>query len=231
MGSEADVIHNMFSTDPTWILLVPSGPVVITELSPFEPISQLIRTAVDDILHELNPKTIRIIFSLRDAEYTAHTGSFRAWGGRKTAVSAGNYLPELVVRFLIGRYLEHNSNVEVLTGSGLRDAKPNELIVYAVDGPAALTQRAPLGFNPKAAEFHDAIVNCLSQASNNDTVEPTWLQSATKTTSKDDLLRAGVVNPSQWLELFQYSYSSVQLLLSDSTLGVGRYVALLQPCS
>lgn len=62
MGSETDVIHNMYSTDPTRILLVPSGPVVITELSPFEPISQLIRTAVDDLLHELNPKTIRIIF-------------------------------------------------------------------------------------------------------------------------------------------------------------------------
>ncbi|CAB0726761.1 hypothetical protein FRC0103_01295 [Corynebacterium diphtheriae] len=91
MGSETDVIHNMFSTDPTWILLVPSGPVVITELSPFEPISQLIRTAVDDILHELNPKTIRIIFSLRDAEYTAHTGSFRAWVEEKLP-----YQPEII---------------------------------------------------------------------------------------------------------------------------------------
>lgn len=230
MGSEIDVIQSMYITDPTRILLVPSGPVLVTDLSPFEPVSQLMRTAIDGILHELNPKTIRIIFSLRDTEYTAHTGSFRAWGGRETAVSTGNYLPELVARFLIGRYLERNPNVEVLTGSGLGDAEPHELIIYPIDGPAALTQRAALGFNPKAAEFHDAMVKCISHANNNATVEPTWLQSATKTTSEDDLSRAGVVNPSQWLELFQYSYSSVQLLVSDSTLGVGRYVALLQPC-
>lgn len=125
------------------ILYVPASPAVVPALAPRDPAGLLIRQAVVRALKDIGASTARISFTPRPEEYTRHTGRFTAWGDPRTDVRAGNYLPELVARYLLGL-------------GGVEVSDDAELTVVPFDGSLGLTPRAPKALLPGAREEHEA---------------------------------------------------------------------------
>lgn len=153
--------------------------------------------------------------------YTAHSGSFAAWGAPGVSVGQGNYLPELVSRF-------------VLAGSGFKvqdireranTPNPRRLTMVSLDGSAGLTPRAPLGLLDAGAWADQWCRQLLGSAQV--LVSPFPLADAPLA---PNLHAAGISHPQAWVDAADLAaspgaVSRAQLVASDTSLGVGRYVA------
>lgn len=180
------------------VWIIPGSPALA--LSRDDEPSQRLRSATRSLAATANERPIDIACSLDSKWHTAHTGSLRAWGGPDVTVRAGNYLGEIVARYALG-----DPEVrEVRPRIG--DIDPHAVTVVVVDGPAGLTERAPLALQPGAPEAHEAIVR--------------WLGGAEAV-----VVDTHVLEPQLWRELAALERKGARLIDADASLGVGRYVA------
>ena len=179
-----------------WI--IPGSPALA--LSPHDDASQRLLAATRALAETAGGHPIDIVCCLDEQWHTAHTGSFRAWGGPDITARCGNHLGELVARFALGdpEVREVRSRID--------DPDPAAITVVVVDGPAGLTPRAPLALVPGAPETHEAIVR--------------WLDGGEAV-----LVDTQVLEPELWRELAGLERKDARLIDADDTLGVGRYVA------
>lgn len=118
------------------IVVIPGSPALVPDLSPRDQVNQVARDFLAPILEaaEAAQQPVDLVYAAGEKEYTAHTGSFAAWGAPQVTVSAGNYLPELVARFLmlsaIGRELRIRRSYRVGTDA---HADASSSIVSSLD--------------------------------------------------------------------------------------------------
>ena len=95
----------------TQIVIVPASPALVRELAPAHaPSHELATAAVGEVRRACAHASGIYLVGSRDARWrTAHTGSFRAWGAPDVTVGSGNFLPELVQRYLLQLSLIHIS--------------------------------------------------------------------------------------------------------------------------
>lgn len=212
------------------LVVIPGSPALVEELVPQDSAGQSMVAAARRAVFEAlagGANKVHISYRPDRKDYTAHTGSFRAWGARRTAVSGGNYLPELVARYVIDPVLAElgleSSCVRVAssarsvlgeTGLGSAPEEADTLCIVVADGSAGLTMRAPLTLVDTGAWAHAWCQNLLGGTDR----EPFDHQR---------LHKAGVLDPTPWAELAELARhaTSRELLESDGGLGVGRYVA------
>lgn len=180
------------------LLVVPGSPVLVRELAPQDESGR----KITDALHELvagDDRPVEIVGSRDERWRTEITGSFCAWGA-DVQVGGGNYLPELVARYVLREREIADSRDRIAP------LNPDALTVVVVDGPAGLTARAPLALIDGAPSAHTALEQFLDGAGGLPGELP------------------GVVEKRLWLELAQLEAQKT-LVASDSELGVGRYLA------
>ena len=179
-----------------WI--VPGSPALA--LSPSDAASQRLLQAVRALAETAGGRAIDIVCSQDERWYTAHTGSFAAWGGPEITVRAGNHLGELVARFALG-----DPEVREVRGE-IGTPDPDVVTVVVLDGPAGLTPRAPLALVDGAPEYHRRLCG--------------WLDGG-----QPEVVDKQLLEPALWHELAALRPHKATLLDHDDTLGVGRYVA------
>ncbi len=178
-----------------------------------------IRETVSDLLSSLastrsrgSERSVRILCS-HDSDYQTNiTGSFAAWGAPDVTVSGGNYLPELIARF----FLESAGFTVPETAASDTAALSPGLIVAVVDGSAGLTARAPLSLLDHAPEIHQWCEQFLGNP-----------KKYCGQYDRARMVQAGVLDPRIWSELTRLvpHVTKAELVASDFSLGVGRYVA------
>lgn len=192
------------------ILLIPGSPALVDALAPdHEPsrrVLERIRGAARAEIQGTEVRAVDIVCPLESRDYTAHTGSFAAWGAPQVQLDAGNYLPELVARYAVDP-LEVQVR-EVREHIGTPD--PEVLTIVVVDGSAGLTARAPLALVPGAPELHAQLQDFV----------------AGKAQLPDTLASLGVFEPGLWVELAELKAQRRELCCADDSLGVGRYVGV-----
>ena len=179
----------------------------------------------------------------RDARWrTAHTGSFRAWGAPDVTVGSGNFLPELVQRYLLQRarvtcpVRETCATLSEVCGDG--QLPKDAVVVVAADGSAGIGKKAPLAAVPGAEEADKWCQALLAGASSLPPSDgagpggdacPTGEVRPGEASQTADWLRArGVDEAGVWEELRQVMADTsprAELVRADSSLGVARYVA------
>ena len=179
-----------------WI--VPGSPALA--LSPSDAASQRLLQAVRALAETAGGRAIDIVCSLDERWHTAHTGSFKAWGGPEITVRAGNHLGELVARFALG-----DPEVREVRGV-IGTPDPDAVTVVVLDGPAGLTPRAPLALVDGAPEHHQRLCR--------------WLDGG-----QPEVVDKQLLEPALWHELAALRPREARLIDHDDTLGVGRYVA------
>lgn len=205
------------SAEETATIFVVSGsPAQIPGLGAGDGPSTALATASTTLLTEALKAAAPIsIVSAHDPRwYTAHSGSFRAWGAEHINVGGGHFLGELVARWLL-RESAAATGLEVpeLRSTDTLDATGVQILV--LDGSAGLTPRAPLALLPGADEAHAWCMQLLT-GERPGNVEKQWLE------------RRGVIEAQLWLELQAHSRLkdwTCTLCFEDTSLGVGRYVA------
>lgn len=213
-----------------YVVVIPGSPALIPQLAPAnEPSRQLLVAARQVIQRALAVAgsaglDLRIVGSRAARWHTAHTGSFRAWGDGPGQVGmprlkSGNYLPELIARFVAEdrepRWVDEHLGVTAAGG---------ELTIVVAEGSAGLDDKAPLALLPDAAAA-DASLRALLGGD-----AASWSQHW----NADALAHAGVVEPYLWPELAAWLAAQEaaghavhrELVAADTSLGVGRYVAL-----
>lgn len=187
------------------LLIIPGSPALLPELAPHDTASRQLAHLLQQRCAQLSGP-VEVVCSRDQRWFTAHTGSFRAWGAPEVNVGEGNYLGELVARYFLGDVPIHS----------VRDTigRPSEahLTCVVIDGPAGLTERAPLALLPGAVEQHQQCKRLLSGES-------------TEAFDTQSLLHSGICEPQLWRELAGLKPSVAQLLAADDALGVGRYIA------
>ncbi|MCT1411018.1 hypothetical protein M3G47_04125 [Corynebacterium sanguinis] len=181
------------------LLVIPGSPTLVRELAPAHEPSRALAGTIRGAVEQYPPRPIHIVGSRDTCWHTAHTGSLAAWGARQVALQGGNHLPELVARYVLGDPEVTDSRERI------RPLDPRALTVVVVDGPAGLTERAPLALIPGAREAHEALRDFLGGGGFPGALE-------------------GVVEKQLWLELAVLG-GEKELLASDDSLGVGAYVA------
>lgn len=184
------------------VLIMPGSPALVRELAPADEASgQLLADA--RAIANTHAGPVDIVTTLDDASYTGHTGSFRAWGAPHVNVGGGNYLGELLARYVAGdrEYRQTREHVEPLD--------PDALTIVVVDGPAGLTPRAPLALQPGAQATHEGLERFIDGGSLGG-------------------LEGGVDKQLLWRELAGLAPKRTELIASDASLGVGRYVGVWQ---
>lgn len=194
------------------IMVMPASPALLPELSPADaPSRALLGAAVECARCAAAEGITRVdIVGSRDKRwYTRHTGSFRAWGAPSLSVGDGSFLPELLARYV----LAHSPTVQIeRSRDTLGHPREGVLTVVVVDGSAGLSARAPLALIDGAWQSH---LWCEAVLSGSDCAPY----------SRQRLSAAGVDDPALWGELAALHPISAELLATDVTLGVGRYVA------
>lgn len=197
------------------ILLMPGSPALVDALAPaHEPsrrVLECIRSAARDTLEDTEARAVDIVCPLEQHDYTAHTGSFAAWGAPQVQPGAGNYLPELVARYALAPLEVQVREVREHIGT----PAPEVLTVVVVDGSAGLTARAPLALVPGAPELHVQLQDFV----------------AGKVELPGQLESLGVFAPRLWEELANVEARRRELYCADDSLGVGRYVGVWEVCS
>lgn len=188
------------------VLIIPGSPALVTALAPADAASKRLAGAVRETSARFSGLPVDVVCPLSDDEYTARTGTFTAWGAPHVQVGAGNYLGELLARYLLGER-EYRPARETI---GALD--PDVLTVIVADGPAGLTPRAPLAFIDSAPEIHAALQR--------------FIAGGTGLAEAETLKEAGVVKPEPWTMLAELSPANAELIDADDTLGVGRYVGV-----
>lgn len=192
------------------MIFVPTSPALVPALGTGDDSSaDLLRSAralVDDILTRHQVTEINLVGSREPRNYTAHTGSFRAWGAPEVTVGAGNYLAELVQRFVL-----IECTLPITVGEIRKD--PTVLNMVGIDGPAGLSNRAPLSLIPTASQRHAWCMDLLSGE------RVSWPK------NRDGLAADGIVEPEMWWMLRSLRPAGGQLAMVSDAHGVGRYVA------
>nr|VDG63451.1 Uncharacterised protein [Streptococcus thermophilus] len=180
------------------LLVVPGSPALVAELSPRDAAGRAIVAKARELTAG-DTRAIEIVGSRDPRWRTEHTGSFRAWGA-DVHVGGGNYLPELIARYIFPGRTIVNSREHI------QPLNPDALTVVVVDGSAGLTPRAPLALISGAAETHRAMSAFLDGTGELPAELP------------------GVMEPGLWEELGVLE-ASKSVLVSDDSLGVGRFLA------
>lgn len=192
------------------MIFVPTSPALVPELGRGDSDSAMLlrvaRTLIDDVCARHPVASISLVGSTYSRTYTAHTGSFRAWGASGVSVGAGNYLAELVLRYVVGDSSLPISATPFSPG-------PSVLTLVGVDGPAGLSDKAPLSLVPGARERHEWCEHVLR----GDAVS--WPE------EKEELRRDGIIEPGMWWLLRNKRPIGPQLHVSSDAHGVGRYLA------
>lgn len=203
------------------LMVIPASPALAEELSPNDDASRALLSAACELVRNAarisasSPLKVDIVGS-RDARWrTEHTGSLRAWGAPQVNVGGGNYLPEIIARYVLSHALSHTPEVPGFVVADSRaelgEVRPGHLTVVCVDGSAGLTERAPLALVEGARDAHLWCESILAGGEVH--CDEARLQSA------------GVLETSLWAQLAGVHPRHAELRAADSTLGVGRYVA------
>ena len=190
------------------VLVMPSSPALVQELAPADQPSHQLRDAARSILRPLQDLDIEIVGSQSEATYTAHEGSFRAWGAPQVQVGGGHYLAELLARYVVGNTEGRVRSMRTNIGSFNSDC----ITIVLVDGSAGLTARAPLALLDTASASDQWCQEVLEGKK-----PAAW--------TRQQLIDAGVLEPELWLELAAIIPSHAQLVHADTSTGVGRYIA------
>lgn len=202
------------STDPraltpekAHLLIIPGSPALVEELAPGDAPSKRLAATARRAAGQGGDDTrpVDIVCPLGEAAFTRHTGSFAAWGAPQVTVGGGNHLGEIIARYLLGDHTYRPAR------DTITPLDPQALTVVVVDGPAGLTPRAPLAFIESAPAVHEAL--------------EVFLNTGAGLPSTSNMRDAGVFDPELWSKLAQLQPARCELLDSDSSLGVGRYVA------
>lgn len=200
------------------VVFLPGSPALISELSPSDDASRrLLSSAVEVISHATtsSDRPIHVVSSQEKRWYTAHRGSFRAWGAPQVDVEEGHYLGELVARYVLSQANIPQSAVTKTRGH-IGELNSEALTIIVVDGSAGLTARAPLALLDSAEEINQWCQEVL---------RGNKAQVGTVEVSEHKLVEAGVLEPQIWQELAGMQPRKAKLIDVDCTLGVGRYVA------
>ncbi|WP_144790468.1 hypothetical protein [Corynebacterium singulare] len=201
------------------LMIMPASPALAEELSPSDDASraplraacELVRDAARVITGGSVPLQVDIVGS-RDARWrTELTGSLRAWGAPQVTVGGGNYLPELMARYVLTAAVGAEGFEVTDSRADIEDIEEGRLTVVCVDGSAGLTDRAPLALVDGARDAHLWCESVLSGADSH--------------CDEEKLHDAGVLETSLWAQLATVHPHYAELRAADSTLGVGRYVA------
>ena len=226
------------------LLFVPGPPAIVPELSPTDTAAATVRTSVHKVLDQRQPGAIDVVGARDQSLYTAHTGSFRAWGVDVT-VGFGNYLPELIAAYLLGPAW---SGKVADSRSRIGQPAPGRLTVVVLDGSAGLDPRAPLSLVETAPAIHRACGELLAGKLSHPWDEITQAGggefSARMSNLEGHLREGGIIDPRLWVEaaclLSQHTGNIGDAgagAASESTLrcrllnehiahGVGRFVAV-----
>lgn len=188
--------------------MVSGSPAQVAGVGRGDSVSADLRRVAQDALQDA--AGYEVVCSLSPAVFTTHSGQFTAWGAPEVAVGAGNHLPELIARYLIGGGEVRSVRDQLLP------LNPAVTTVLVLDGSYGLGLNAPGYLIDGALDAHDWCVNVLTGT-------------ATATTrSGEELIAAGVHTPHLWLELATCNICAAQLHMVDTSLGVGRFVATLE---
>lgn len=195
------------------LIIMPGSPALVPELAPADAAGARLLASLRAVFEaELanDDRPIELVGSRDEAWFTKHAGNLRAWGAPSVQVSDGHYLPEILQRVALGGFESRVTHVRDRLGS----VNDNTVTVLALDGPTGLTTRAPSALVPGASNI-DAW--CHSLLSGKPGEVP----------STSTLIDASLREPQLWLDLSAVATeaSTAQLLDSDDTHGVGRYVA------
>lgn len=198
------------------LLFMPGSPALVRELAPRDESAAAIVSLLRKLIDEAAPTAIDIVGARDEHLRTAHVGSFAAWG-KDVKVAAGEYLPELLAYYVLGKRwtpLVGDSRARI-------DAPRGEALTLVVlDGSAGLTPRAPLSLLPGAEEVHEFCRSLIAGEAADQLPEEElerWLR------------EGGVVDPAPWLEVAVLSRRADlrrRCLVSEAPLGVGRYVGV-----
>lgn len=193
------------------VIFLPTSPSLVPELgrgdSDSADLLSAARTLIDDLRAQHPVASISLLGSVDSRNYTEHTGSFRAWGAPDVTVGEGNYLAELVQRYVL-----RDCDLPIRTVESLTD--PSDLVLYGIDGPAALSERAPLSFLPAAPARHQWCNELLSGE------EIDWPAEAAA------LAADGIIEPEMWWLLKDIRPHGARVVRTSDAHGVGRYVAV-----
>ena len=219
----------MTLTAPRAVMAIISGsPAQVVQLSPGSADAAALRRQQVEVLRrgwELlaaqSPARVDIICSHDRRWYTGHRGSFAAWGAAELNVGGGNYLGELVARYLLDCAGIKPADIRVRSRIGQVD--PQALSIVVVDGSAGLDARAPLSLLPQAHNVADWCQRLCRTG-----------QAPTAGTLSEFLSTGGIIEPALWQELAQCASAaaatgaSPNVLQAQYTLigGVGHHSAL-----
>lgn len=192
------------------LMVMPASPALAVELSANDAASRALLAAARTLAVEAAAAgltQVDIVGSQDKRWHSAHTGSLQAWGAA-TDLGGGNFLPEIMARYVL-----HSVPQLHVRSSREHIGQPDSgaFTVIVTDGSAGLTERAPLVLVPGAQEAHEWCEEVLMGASASGAGG--WLS------------QRGVEEPVLWEELAGLQPKKAQLLATDATLGVGRYVA------
>ncbi|WPF65263.1 MULTISPECIES: hypothetical protein [unclassified Corynebacterium] len=193
------------------LLVMPGSPALIAALAPRDEAGQRLRALAQRSAEKYAGMPIHLVGSRDKRWFTAHAGSLRAWGAPQERVSEGHYLPELVMRHVLGP----RANV-VQVRDRIHAPEEGVLTVVAVDGSAGLTPRAPLSLIDAASQADQWCRDLLAGRLEGGEPDPdlaSWLGGA------------GVIEQELWCELAALRPTRAHLVDVDATAGVGRYVA------
>lgn len=194
----------------TKLIIVPASPALVAELSPADASSARLRAAIRDLAVS---GPIDIVSSRAARWHTSVPGCLQAWGAPQVKVGGGEYLPELVVRYLFPetQVVEARGDIGTLART----------TVLALDGSAGLSSRAPLSLIEGGAWAHEWCQRLLRAH------YPASQRHPERCGFDAQRLRTcGVIEPELWGQLAGIDPVSATLIAADDTLGVGRYVAV-----
>lgn len=198
----------------TTLIIMPGSPALVGELAPADAVGATLLQQIRSLFGQYlagNNLPVDLVGSRADAWYTAHPGSFRAWGAPQIQLGGGSHLPELIQRYALGDEFEPRVRA---VGENLASISAGALTVVALDGSTGLTPRAPSSLVAGAADVDQWCRNLLAG-------EPDSM-------SAEELAAGAVREPGLWLELAQLvgKVESAELIAADTSHGVGRYVAV-----
>ena len=128
-------------------MIMPASPALAEELSPSDDASrallgaacELVRDAARVITSGSMPLPVDIVGSCDPRWRTELTGSLQAWGAPQVTVGGGNYLPELMARYVLTTALGADGFEVVDSRADIGDIAEGRLTVVCVDGSAGLT--------------------------------------------------------------------------------------------
>ena len=204
------------------VVVVSGSPAQIPALAPnHAPSHALVQATLEALRGALarHPSRIVVVSPRNLQWYTAHEGSFRAWGAPDVVVAQGHYLGDLLAIWLLEQAsLLNDFPLAPIEFADAIALGPGVLTVVVADGSAGLHPKAPLAQLDGAAATQRWCENLLGAE----------LPDAK---SADALAKGGVFEPDMWLELYRCASSpgaadfKRTLVYREHSLGVGRCVA------